>query len=61
MARKVLYKCDVCGLGMDEEFAAHVEAYVIGGECYDEPRTDLCPRCWDIGKEAMVEAFEEKK
>ena len=57
MTRKILYQCDICGLKMDQEFSAHIEVYFIWD---DKPRTDLCPRCWSIGMDAMKSAFEGK-
>ena len=58
MTRKILHGCDICSLQMDQEFSAHMEVYAIGETRYDEPRTDLCPRCWGIGLDAMKSAYK---
>ena len=58
MSRRMLFRCDFCEREADTEKEAHIEAFVIGGGSYDEPRTDMCIECWTLAKVLVEDTLE---
>lgn len=62
--RKTTYYCDRCGKELEERFPMLATHYIYpGGQDYDEIETgaDLCPECFEIVDQAVVEAMKADK